>query len=433
MEELRLHLRWQREQLRLWRRGAPPPRFLVLRPGDKYTVCSSPPGHDDLRAHCYRHRGAVPAAPPAHWDESILSSRPRLTRPIPGLGNIALSLVSAAVAAVVSRRVLLVEKAAGLAAALGPPLDELLLETSGWAEAVAEAQRRGLALDGFAAHDDISAMEGLCADDLRLRPTARVWRIFSNQYFLPLLLLNPHHARQVERMALAAAGGKRAARRADASAAGGQVRLWGPALRTLLRPSEAVQRSLSAFLDEQTAGQPMVSMHVRAQLTGDANKLAAAAACARSRLRANNASLLFLATMHEQTRHALAAALPEVKVLWFGRAIGAQGSSRRATISAVSDLWLMGAAKEVMVTPGSTFGYVAHAISGGRATLYGGTHTSHDLIGATSDNDCREVPTSEAAFHFLKHARSRFESCRAGHRNASMRTTDLYRLSSVIH
>lgn len=124
--------------------------------------------------------------------------------------------------------------------------------------------------------------------------------------------------------------------------------------------------------------------------------------------------------MHEPTRHALAAALPGVEVIWFGRALGAQGASSRAIVSAVSDMWLMGAGTEarllsfsnlrvdrrarvafitfspplslkVMITPGSTFGYVAHAISGGRATMYGGTHTSHDLIGATSIHDCREA------------------------------------------
>eukprot|EP00966_Prymnesium_polylepis_P329487 7385173-Prymnesium_polylepis.1 len=137
--------------------------------------------------------------------------------------------------------------------------------------------------------------------------------------------------------------------------------------------------------------------------------------------------------MHEPTRHALAAALPGVEVLWYGRAIGAQGASRRATVSAVSDLWLMGAGVEVMITPGSTFGYVAHAISGGRAMLYGSTHTSHDPVGRTSSHDCREVPTTEAAFHFLKHARSRFETCRAGHRNSTLRMGGLYRLSSVVH
>lgn len=122
-----------------------------------------------------------------------------------------------------------------------------------------------------------------------------------------------------------------------------------------------------------------------------------------------------------------------VTVLWFGRAMGTQGASRRATDSAVSDLWLMGSAREVMITPGSTFGYVAHAISGGRATVYGSTHTSHDLIGRTSPDDCREVLTSEAAFHYLKHARASFQSCHAGHKNTSMRTTNLYELSSVVH
>ena len=44
-------------------------------------------------------------------------------------------------------------------------------------------------------------MDSLCSENLRQTPSARIWRIFSNQYFLPLLLLNPHHAREVELMA----------------------------------------------------------------------------------------------------------------------------------------------------------------------------------------------------------------------------------------
>ena len=206
---LHRHLRWQRQLLAQPERAAGT-RFLVLRPGDKFTVCSER-GMDNVRRHC--RRGAAPKSsaastrPGAHWDEVMTAGQPGLTRPVPGLGNVALSLVSAAVAAMLSHRVLLLENYTTAAGSFGAPLTELLVETSGWAPRLARAQARSR-VDAFAAHDDFSAFDQLCAADLRRAPSARVWRVFSNQYFLPLLLLNPHHAAEVE--SLAEFGGRRA-------------------------------------------------------------------------------------------------------------------------------------------------------------------------------------------------------------------------------
>ena len=85
-----------------------------------------------------------------------------------------------------------------------------------------------------------------------------------------------------------------------------------------------------------------------------------------------------------------------------------------------------------MVGPGSTFGYVAHGLTGGRATLYGPTHISRDLIGPAGE-DCAAVPTSEPHFHFLKHAVRAYASCRLGAANATRRGSELYRRSTVLH
>lgn len=138
--------------------------------------------------------------------------------------------------------------------------------------------------------------------------------------------------------------------------------------------------------------------------------------------------------MSDTNRHALAAQLRGMHVLWHGRAVGVQSASVNATSAAVFDLWAMGAAAEVLVTPGSTFGYVAHGLAGSRATQYGGTHTSREIIGeAMQGADCRDVGTSEPAFHFLKKAVGRYQSCRAGQRAALSRGSELYRLSSVMH
>ena len=317
----------------------------MLRPGDRYTVCPVRT-KDDLTRQCFKDhaRMSLPARAGVHWDNLMLKGRPHLSRPIPGLGNIALSLVSAAITAIVSRRVLLVENASYLGGSLGPPLTDLLVESSGWADELERAQGLGFSVDTFATHDDYTFFDKLCSDNLRQAPTARVWRIFSNQYFLPLLLLNPHHAAEVEQMGLAdRSGGERPLGLPAAASSSG---IWGPSLRVLLRPSQEVHLGLDRYLAERVGGAPMVSMHVRAQLT-ERTSLVAAVRCARSRLAANNASTLFLATMHEGTRLALARHMRGVQVLWYGQAIGTQGATKRAADSAVADLWLMGAAREV--------------------------------------------------------------------------------------
>ena len=64
-------------------------------------------------------------------------------------------------------------------------MSDLVLETSGWLPYVTELQASGRSVDSFASHDDTSGFGALCGDNLERRPAARLWRIFSNQYFLP--------------------------------------------------------------------------------------------------------------------------------------------------------------------------------------------------------------------------------------------------------
>ena len=200
------HIEWQRQLLVNLAAGKTPPRaprFLVLRPGDKLTVCDAS-GMHDLRGQCYR------GTPPSrrrpldgeHWDAFMTSGNAKLMRPLPGLGNVALSLVSAAITAVVSRRVLLLENFSAPSQSFGSPMRDLILESNGWAPHMAEAAQLGGMTDSWAAHDDQSAFADLCRANLRSWPPSRVWRIWSNQYFAPLLLLNPHHALHVEAMAV---------------------------------------------------------------------------------------------------------------------------------------------------------------------------------------------------------------------------------------
>ena len=225
--------------------------------------------------------------------------------------------------AIVSRRVLLVENASSLAASFGSPFDEIDAEASGWMPALLAAQGSGSSRDSFAAHDDFTAFDGLCGADLRVSPPERVWRLFSNQYWLPLLLLNPHHAPEIEAMAEEArgavsarggalAGGARAARALPVRRS--PRGLWAPVLRGLLRPNSALQAELDLFAAASHRGAPLVGMHIRTELTSSEGsptpRLRKAAACARQRLRANSASRSRPAPVPLPSRFAHAAPVP---------------------------------------------------------------------------------------------------------------------------
>ena len=429
------HIEWQRQLLvNLAAGNTPPraPRFLVLRPGDKLTVCDAS-GMHDLRGQCYR------GTPPSrrrpldgeHWDAFMTSGNAKLMRPLPGLGNVALSLVSAAITAVVSRRVLLLENFSAPAQSFGSPMRDLILESNGWAPHMADAAQLGGMTDSWAAHDDQSAFADLCRANLRSWPPSRVWRIWSNQYFAPLLLLNPHHALHVEAMAEVLG-----ARSEESSSGGGagERSLWTPAIRSMWVPRPELLAELSGFaIRHRLDVAPFVAMHVRMPLK--AKQMENVARCARERLAANNASILFLATLFGANRRMLKQSLSESghALVWFGRTLEAQAESKVGTDAALADMWLMGRAREVMVNAGSTFGYVAQGLSGGRATRYGGTHTSAQFVGNVGPNDCRDVGTTEASFHLLPQATRASTACRAGEREARRRSSALYASSTVKH
>ena len=529
------HLAWQQRLLEQTKaRGSlgEAVSFLVLRPGDKLTVCSAS-GMQDVRGRCWKGssppslrrrtvhaEASSPAEPEAHWDVVMTSGRRRqLTRPVPGLGNIALSLVSAVVTAIVSRRVLQVENWTMAAESFGEPMPALLLDTSGWMPYVAGLQASGASVDSFAAHDDSSGFGPLCADDLRRRPRARLWRIFSNQYFLPLLLLNPHHAAQVEAMggmggtggvgsmrAVAGTGrgvvkgvaGTRASsarrlgehahlelgeaageggaeggglggrkvagaargrgagrgaglstsrRRGSAAKRGGRGAgrgargrpgaagidsggLWGPALRGLMRPQPRLLAAADAYVARSGLGlngSTVLGLHARLGLEAPAQR-ERLFSCARARLKALNASAVFLATMARRTRAQVGEGLRgDARVHWYGEAVGVQGESKKQLDAALLDLWLLGSASdEILISRGSTYSYVAHGLGKKPATIYGASHNSAAAHGTLAE--CARVPTAEPSFHLLQRALSRPE-CRAG----LLRAGPLFKMSSIAY
>ena len=82
----------------------------------------------------------------------------------------------------------------------------------------------------------------------------------------------------------------------------------------------------------------------------------------------------------------------------------AQASRAKGRFS-LADMVLMGGAREVLVTPGSTFGYVAQGLAGRRAITYGGTHTSRELVGpqqlnARASRRVSQISTSQARTPF---------------------------------
>jgi len=279
---LEAHLEWQRKLLR---RDPASAKFLLLRPGDAHTMCRTTALiGTDIRMAC--RTGKVPTAPrrPAeHWDEYMTRSVHGQSRIVPGFGNVVLSLVSAALAAAVSQRVLLIENYTVAATSFGRPFSEIIYETSAWRPYVEAEQYAGRAVDWWAAHDDYSSFGRLCSADMRTEPSARVLRIFSNQYFAPLLMLNPHHRAQIDALAapphVSPANFSRAVASKDGSAYSGG--LWPPALATLLRPNAKLLRRVDEFVAEsQLAGGGIsLGMHVRDTMTP--SERADAAECVR--------------------------------------------------------------------------------------------------------------------------------------------------------
>ena len=266
------------------------------------------------------------------------------------------------------------------------------------------------------AHDDYTAFNTLCSSDLRHTPQARVWRIFSNQYFLPLLMLNPYHGRQMDAFA-------------EKLESGGQS-LWTPGLQALWTPNARLAARIAL------GGQGRLERVIHRNACASTLPISEMAAGdyvrplhALARVSYFNTTKLFVATMYASNGRALKEALATdgISVHWLGRAMKRRAS--RAKHVQPSPIVLMGGAHEVLVTPGSTFGYVAQGLA--VAVQSPTAARTHHAARRSSAGSMLERP-DEPNFHFLKHA-LRLDACKAGLRNARARGSEIYQRSSMQH
>ena len=414
VEELERHIAWQRVQLKATDSAFH--RFLVYRPGDRWTVCAHGPMrkralHNPRLPGCQSAKDAFQkvkvgtAEYSGHWDDTVSGIIPNFTRTsyTQGLGNIMSGLVSATAVAILSRRILLVENWTTASHSFGWPLTDLLLGRSGFESSLLRAQGAGSRLDSFMANDDISAADELCSVNLLHHPRARAWRMFSNQYFLNLLFLNPNHRKQLAAMGMPREG----------VLSPNVSPIWGPVLRFLLRPHDRLMQQINHFEKNQLrpkGHERVVGMHLRCVLLDGrcpTRLLVRAAECARERLAALNATHFFIAAMHQSHRsfvaqHLAHSTAQNTSILWYGDAVEYQDQNSMQEDARIADLVLLARADEVLISMTSTFGHMARGLATGKPAFW--------------FQSCQMLPgeATEPALHVTKDVFRAARHCRVG-------------------
>lgn len=409
---LQRQLRWQRALRQTQPESA---HFLLLRPGDRYTMCDGR-GESDLRKACKRMKEpSRPRRAEEHWDDYMLDGRPGAMRPIPGLGNIVLSLVSAALTAAVSGRVLLVENFTAAALTFGEPLTELLYENSTWRPYVEAEQRAGRAVDWWAAHDGRGAFEHFCADDLRAEPRPKVLRVFSNLYYAPLLMLNPHHRAELEAFATQPILPPNRFPRAVASKDGAaySTGLWPQAVRTLLRPRPSLLASARRFTRANFPRTGIVlGMHIRTSMTDDQRQQSVN--CVKQVVAKANASALLIVSMHLKEIEQFAARLAlTVKVLRAPPAPEFQSAGADHLSAAMLDVLHLASTDGLLISRASTYGYLISGVAHRPVTVFSSTGQVSTEGLFKGVGTCDLVPSTEPVFHLMGTAVRGNPSCRA--------------------
>lgn len=176
----------------------------------------------------------------------------------------------------------------------------------------------------------------------RYRNTSAIL-VYGDQYFVPPLQTNHHYRSLVTRWF-------------------NDTDIYGPIARWLLRPSNAVNTYITAFMKKHftpfTVG---LQLRRRERLGLRDEEVTLALDCARDIARDHNNTSFFVASDDNNLRHSLSERLKDVGPVSFTSEFLPREDMTRGLFFAVVDSLLLAHTRSIIVTPSSTFGYISHA------------------------------------------------------------------------
>mmetsp|Transcript_15975 Transcript_15975/g.50884 ORF Transcript_15975/g.50884 Transcript_15975/m.50884 type:complete len:237 (+) Transcript_15975:430-1140(+) len=170
----------------------------------------------------------------------------------------------------------------------------------------------------------------------------------------------------------------------------------------------------------------VLGMHVRSTMTHQGHEQSVE--CVRRVVSTANATAVLLVSMHHRDLDRLSAQLsPVVKVLRTPPAPPAQGADASHFESAVLDLLYLASTDGLLLSRGSTFGYLAAGLARRPTTIFSRT-SFVGMSGTGKVGTCEVVPSTEPVFHVMGTAVRTTPSCLAASRAPA---STLLRLSSL--
>jgi hypothetical protein len=263
-----------------------------------------------------------------------------------GVGNVALGLVSTFLLAMLTQRAFRIHPETFLNDSYLNPFEPF----TDWTDSIPPHPQPSIATYDIFHVLDLGPHDAIACTDLRfpLHP-ARSIEVRSNQYYVPLLFLNPHYRPTLDR--------------------------WFPLTTThvndvfrtlaskLFRLRPQVQQRVDAFLTKHPPG-TFVGLHVRNHR--NKHEPRQDQHFIRCMQQFDNQTIFFLATMYAATREAFVAAVGPARVLmstaepveWERRLF-----MRDYTWGALVDIWILAHARHVLLSGYSTFGAFAVGLS----------------------------------------------------------------------